>query len=213
MSRAERGRVEVRVEVERAVLADPAGGREMDPRETGLAPDLAEALHEWARVAGALRRTADGEVEETSEAAAVVSRRGRQLAARIAETFGVAVSLRDPVTGAAVLVHPRRRRQRRSVGRKLLGTEPSTSTPTPWGTGLIVAVFIAVVAAVAILALARTLAAETTGWLALAATVVVTAGLTPSLWLGRKLPILRWVVLGAAAGVVFAWIGVVVIVL
>ena len=83
--------------------------------------------------------------------------------------------------------------------------------PTPWLTGLTVSAFIAAVVVVAMLALATTLARETSGWLALVASVVVTAGITPSLWLVRRTPILRWAAYGAAAGVVLAWAGVLVI--
>ncbi|PRX50223.1 uncharacterized protein DUF2537 [Prauserella shujinwangii] len=207
MNQAEGGAVvELGLRGERPVLAEPSGGRWADPRQLPLGEDLTDALYEWAKVAGAVRRT--GGETPRAEAAAVVSRRGRQLAGRVAAALGVRVSYRDPVTGRTVVVAPPERPPRPSVGRRLLGEEPSRSTPTPWGTGLVVAAFIGAVVAIAMLALARTLAEETTGWLAFGATVVVTAGLAPSLWLARKLPIVRWVVLGAAGGLVFAWIGV-----
>lgn len=94
---------------------------------------------------------------------------------------------------------------------RLLGARASEDEPTPWLTGLTIAVFVGAVIIVAMLALATTLAKETIGFLAIAASVVVTAGLTPSLWLARKLPIVRWVALGAGAGVAIAWIGVLVV--
>jgi hypothetical protein len=200
--------VELRVKGERAVLAG-AHGREADPRSVALDLDLADALHEWARVAAALRR-AGADVE--AEAAAMVSQRGRQLAGRVAASFGTPVHYLDPVTGQPLLVSPPRSRARSSViVRRLLGPGQAGDDPTPWATGLTVAAFVAVVAVVAMLALATTLAAETAGWIAIVASFVVTAGLAPSLWLARRLPVLRWVVLGAATGVALSWIGVLVI--
>lgn len=200
--------MELRVKGEHAVLTG-AHGREADPRSVALDLDLADALHEWARVAAALRRAgADAEVE----AAAMVSQRGRQLAGRVATSFGTPVHYLDPVTEQPLLVPPPRRGAGNSMlVRCLLGPDPAGNGPTPWATGLTVAAFVAVVAVVAMLALATTLAAETAGWIAIAASFVVTAGLTPSLWLARKLPILRWVVVGAAAGVAVSWIGVLII--
>ncbi|WP_199431611.1 DUF2537 domain-containing protein [Qaidamihabitans albus] len=201
--------MELRVRDERAVLAGGENGREADPHDIALGTDLADALHEWARVAAAVRRTGDA---TTAEAASMVSRRGRQLAVRVAAVLGLPVSYRDPVKGTSVEVQPPTRPPRRSPASRLFGAEPRTDTPTPWGTGLTVAAFIGAVVVVAMLALADTLAQETARWVALAAIAVVTAGLAPSLWLARRLPILRWVVLGAAAGVAVAWIGVLVIV-
>lgn len=198
--------MELRVKGERAVLAG-AHGREADPRSVALDLDLADALHEWARVVAALRRAG---TDAETEAAAMVSQRGRQLAGRVAASFGTPVHYLDPVTERPLLVSPPRRRARRSViVRRLLG--PGQAGPTPWATGLTVAAFMAVVAVVAMLALATTLAAEAAGWIAIVASFVVTAGLTPSLWLARRLPILRWVVLGAATGLAASWIGVLII--
>ncbi|AXB45474.1 DUF2537 domain-containing protein [Amycolatopsis albispora] len=186
--------MELRVRGERAVL-----GEEVDPHNVAIGADLADALHEWARVAAAVRR-ANGD----SEAAAVVSQRGRQLAGRVAEVMGTTVYYVDPVTDAGSVITPPEALVRRPA--------PRPEEPTPWATGLTVAAFVGVVVFVAMLALARTLAAETSGLLAFVAAVLVSAGLAPSLWLGRKLPILRWVVLGAAAGIGFSWIGVLAVV-
>ncbi|MBN6034871.1 DUF2537 domain-containing protein [Amycolatopsis sp. 195334CR] len=185
--------MELRVRGERAVL-----GEEVDPHNVAIGADLADALHEWARVAAAVRR-ANGD----REAAAVVSQRGRQLAGRVAEVMGTTVYYVDPVTDAGSVIPPPDALVRKPV---------RPEEPTPWATGLTVAAFVGVVVFVAMLALARTLAAETSGLLAFVAAVLVSAGLAPSLWLGRKLPILRWVVLGAAAGIAFSWIGVLAVV-
>ncbi|QRP46789.1 DUF2537 domain-containing protein [Amycolatopsis sp. FDAARGOS 1241] len=196
--------MELRIRGERAVLAGPGGehAREVDPRRLAIGPDLAQALHEWARVASAVSRTG-GEAEV---AASVVSQRGRQLAGRLATVMGTTVRFVDPVSGVETVVEP----PARVVARRRPAPRPE---PTPWLTGLLVSGFAAVLVVVAMLALATTLASATSGWLALVATVVVTGGIGPSLWLGRKLPIVRWAVYGAGAGIVAAWIGVLAIVL
>jgi hypothetical protein len=209
----EGARVELRVRGERAVLAGQDGlraAREVDPRSVALGTDLADALHEWARVAAAVGRTP----EETgpSEAAMVVSQRGRQLAGRVAAVMGVPVEYLDPVTDNAVVVPPPPPSVR-TTARKLFGSPDARDEPTPWATGLVVAAFVAVVVIIAMLALASTLAAETSGLLAIVAAAVVSAGLSPSLWLARRLPIVRWIALGAATGMVLSWIGVLVVAL
>jgi hypothetical protein len=211
-------RVELRIRDERAVLADDDGVevREADPHRLPLGPELADALHEWARVAAALSRTDEEATPGTpSEAGAVVSRRGHQLATRVAAVMGSPVRYRDPVTGADIVIEPPPREPSKapSVVERLFGKPEPESEATPWGTGLVVAAFVAVVLAVAMLALAGTLATETSGWLAIAACLVVSGGLAPSLWLARRLPILRWAALGAAAGMLISWVGVLLVVL
>jgi hypothetical protein len=206
--------MELRIRDERAVLAGPGGehAREVDPYKLAIGKDLAQALHEWARVASAVARP-DAEV---GEAAAVVSRRGRQLAGRLAAVMGTPVHFVDPVTGAETVVDPPARvpAPGSRLTERLFGPGPGSTgaEPTPWLTGLTVSAFVAVFVAVAMLALAGTLARETNGWLALVASVVVTAGITPSLWLIRRTPILRWASFGAAAGIVVAWLGVLILV-
>ncbi|WP_326838083.1 DUF2537 domain-containing protein [Amycolatopsis rhabdoformis] len=198
--------MELRIRGERAVLADPGGehAREVDPRRLAIGADLAQALHEWARVASAVSRAgSDAEV-----ASSVVSQRGRQLAGRLATVMGTTVRFVDPVSGVETVIEPPARVVARRRGVPGRGAEP-----TPWLTGLTVSAFAAVLVTVAMLALAGTLARETSGWLALLASVVVTAGIGPSLWLGRRLPIVRWAVYGAGLGIVAAWIGVLAIVL
>jgi len=202
--------MELRIRGERAVLAGPGGehARDVDPDRLAIGRDLAQALHEWARVASAVSRPD----AEPGEAAAVVSQRGRQLAGRLAAVMGTAVHFVDPVTGAETVVDPP---QRASAGganleERLFGPM-SPNEPTPWLTGLTVSAFAAAVVVVAMLALAGTLARETNGWLALVASVVVTAGIAPSLWLIRNRPVWRWFAFGAAGGVVIAWLGVLIL--
>lgn len=204
--------MELRIRDERAVLAGPGGehAREVDPHKLAIGADLAQALHEWARVASAVA------TESGAEAGAVVSQRGRQLAGRLASVMGTTVRFVDPVTGEENVVEPPPRTPEppgHRFVRTVLGEPGPPGEPTPWLTGLTVSAFIAAVVVVAMLALATTLARETSGWLALVATVVVTAGITPSLWLIRRTPILRWAAYGAAGGVVIAWAGVLVIAL
>ncbi|WP_026360714.1 DUF2537 domain-containing protein [Amycolatopsis nigrescens] len=207
--------MELRIRGERAVLAGHGGqAREIDPHSIALGTDLADALHEWARVAAAVRRAGPRDSAEPTEAAAVVSQRGRQLAGRLAAVMGTTVHYLDPVTETAVVVPPPQAAQpppvpaARARIQRLFGAAKETNEPTPWATGLTVAGFVAAFVIVAMLALAGTLATETSGWLAVVAALVVSAGLAPSLWLVRRLPIVRWVALGAAAGMVLSWIGV-----
>ncbi|MFF5992620.1 DUF2537 domain-containing protein [Prauserella flavalba] len=201
--------MELRVRGDRAMLAGGDNELEVDPRSLALDAELADALHEWARVASAVRRTGSGEGGD------VVARRGRQLAGRVAESLGVSVSYRDPVTGRTLVVPaPEREPGPPQASRltRLIGSRPGIDERTPWGTGLVVALFLGVFVIVAMLALVSTLATETTEWVGLVAALVVSAGLAPSLWLARRLPILRWVVLGVASGVALSWIGVLIIV-
>lgn len=205
--------MELRIRGERAVLKGhgDAYTREIDPHSLALGVELAEALHEWARVAAAVRRAADK--GEPGEAAAVVSRRGQQLAARVATVMGTPVHYVDPVTDVVAVVPPLAPEEAApTLARRLFGGAEIGNEPTPWGTGLLVAAFVATVVVTAMLALAVALAAETAGWVVLLASIVVTAGLAPSLWLARRLPIVRWIALGAAAGCVLAWFGVLAVV-
>ena len=204
--------MELRIRGERAVLAGPGGehAREVDPHKLAIGADLAQALHEWARVASAVSAES---ADSGGEAAAVVSQRGRQLAGRLASVMGTAVRFVDPVTGEDTVVEPppRAAKVAHRFVRTVLGPPGPPGEPTPWLTGLTVSAFFAAVVIVAMLALATSLARETNGWLALVGAVIVTAGIAPSLWLIRRTPILRWAAYGAAGGVVIAWFGVLVI--
>jgi hypothetical protein len=78
--------------------------------------------------------------------------------------------------------------------------------PPAWAPGIALAVFTGLVVGLAVLVLSKGLASMP--WLAVSANVLVAAGLAPALWLSRHLPVLRWISAGAAAGVLVAWIGV-----
>lgn len=208
--------LQLRVDGERAVLS---GEQELAPETLPLGADLAAALHEWARVAAAVRKAAAGggspDIADPGDATVgVISRRGHQLAGRVATEMHVPVHYVDPVTDIATVVVPHssgrtggahRPRRASRAGGGLFRSTPGE--PTPWGTGLTVSAFLAAVVLVGMLALMDTLAENTTGWLALAAVLVVTVGMAPSLWLGRRIPIVRWACLGAAVGLAASWLG------
>ncbi|MGW5055505.1 DUF2537 domain-containing protein [Actinokineospora sp. NPDC004072] len=179
--------MELRARDERAVLV--GDDREVDPDTLPLGADLTADLRDWARVAGAVGRA------EGDAAAAVVARRGRQLAARVAEALNTEVSYADPVSGdVAVLAPPA----------PVAKPEPPPE-PTPWGTGLLVAAFAFTLVVFAVGTLTSTLN-ETSPLLAVGANVVVTGGLLPSVWLTRGVPVWRWVALGVAVGIFAGWV-------
>ncbi|MFL6143131.1 MAG: DUF2537 domain-containing protein [Labedaea sp.] len=192
--------LELRAVDGRPVLVGGTDEREVDPGNLALDRSLSEALQEWAAVASAVRRSTDA-----GPAVAVVSRRGRQLAAQLAEFMGVPVSYADPLTGEVVVLEPAE--PGGGVGEAAAGpTEPAAlAEPVPWLSGLTVSAFIFVLVFVAVLTLAVTLAA-TNPLLAVASNVVVTAGLLPSVWLVRQTPIWRWIALGVAAAIAGGWL-------
>ncbi len=191
--------MQLRASGERAVLVghDGVAEREVDPKRLPLGAELTDALHEWAKVVNAVRRTPDAEAD--SAAGAVVSRRGLQLAGRVAVVMGVAVHYVDPLSGVESVVEPPGLPPRKPA------RPQRPPEPTPWLTGLAVAAASLVIVLVTVVTLASTLA-ETNALLALAANVVVTAGLLPSLWLIHRQPVWRWVAYGLAAGIGLAWL-------
>jgi hypothetical protein len=199
--------VELRARGGRAVLAGrrvDAGGEtvEVPPDSLALGADLCDALHEWAQVAEVVERaTANG---SAGTASALVSRRGRQLAKRVAEVMGTTVRYTDPTTGEMHVVRQPPPRQPTPAPRH---RRHAPLPRTPWATGLTVSAFAAVVVVFAMLTLSVGLAG-TNPWLALAANVMVAGGLAPSLWLGRYVLVWRWVAYGVAVGILLAWVGV-----
>ncbi|GAB3870099.1 DUF2537 domain-containing protein [Kibdelosporangium lantanae] len=187
---------------ERAVLVGP-DEQAIDPFRLAIPADLATALQEWAHVVAAMQR-ADAPEDPTS--AVLVSRRGRQLADRLAGVLRTTVRYLDPLTGETLLVD----------SAPTAAAEPvpirRPAEPTPWGTGITVSVMVALVTVAAVLTLAVTL--SETGWvLALGANIVVTAGLAPSVWLARRVVVWRWVALGVASGLALGWIGLIFVLL
>ncbi|SDD28286.1 DUF2537 domain-containing protein [Actinokineospora iranica] len=191
--------MELRAKDERAVLIgdgdDGAGTREVDPDSLALGGDLSADLHEWARVVSAVRR---GGSEEAGSAAHVVSRRGRQLATRVASAMGAPISYMDPLSGEVSVVEP-------PAAVAEPEREAVPAEPTPWGTGLLISAFTTVLVLAAVLTLAVTLY-QTNPLLAIGSNLVVSAGLLPSVWLAREAPTWRWVAVGVAAGIALGWL-------
>lgn len=75
----------------------------------------------------------------------------------------------------------------------------------PWATGLAVAAFVAAVTGAAIVVLSLGLI-RVHPLLAVGLNIVAVGGLAPTLWGWRRTLVLRWFVLGAAVGVVGAWL-------
>lgn len=200
----------------RALLAGNTDGddaapqpQEVDPHSLALGADLAEALHEWARVADAVHR--NGPSDE-SAAAQLISRRGRQLAGRVAAAMGRPVSYADPLTGEVTEVEvpehePPDHGPVASWWAKQ--SEPKharpATEPTPWATGLTVTGVCAILVLLVVVTLSLALG-EASRWLALIANLVIALGLAPSVWLARRAPVWRWVAFGVVAGIVIAWI-------
>ncbi|MET9232573.1 DUF2537 domain-containing protein [Lentzea sp. NPDC003310] len=192
--------MELRVRDGRAVLAsnDESGEREVDPHSLPLGADLAEALHEWAKVADAVHRT---ETPKDGVAGALIARRGKQLAGRIAAVMNSPVSYTDPVSGDLLTVEAPEAPEPADTPAEVTREDE----PTPWGTGLTVSLITAAIVTVTVVSLSLGLG-ETSRWLALVANVLVVGGLAPSVWLGRKVPVWRWVAYGVVTGVLVAWL-------
>jgi hypothetical protein len=176
MLRAAGGRVEL-------------GGRR--PQDPPLPDDLQAALGEWAAFAVAAGRS--GMPDERD----LVRRRGRQLAARVAGVWGRSVEYVDPLSGAvesvgAVAAQPRS-----------FAVEPPE--PTPWATGLPISAFFAVLVGIGDAQLSSAFA-EAFGLLWIPANLLVGLGMAPSLYLLRAVPFWRWPAIGAATGLVAAWV-------
>ncbi|WP_280305606.1 DUF2537 domain-containing protein [Nocardia neocaledoniensis] len=77
----------------------------------------------------------------------------------------------------------------------------------PWAAGLTVVVLVAWLGGVAVYAFGAALAAVHP-LLAVAVNVVAAVGVAPTAWRWRFTPVVRWVLAGAALGVVFGWLAV-----
>jgi hypothetical protein len=175
------------------------GGVEISGRRPGdpaLPAELRAALEEWGEVAA---RT---DVALGQEQRDLVRMRGRQLAGRCAEALGRPVDFHDPVTGRVEIVSGR------LANRPVIPAPRAAAVhrePTPWATGLPISAFFAVFTAVVVVVLS-TAVRDAFGALWVAADILVAAGLAPSLWLMRRVPLWRWVAIGVAAGLVGAWV-------
>ncbi len=78
------------------------------------------------------------------------------------------------------------------------------TAPTPWSTGLLVSGFAAVFTLVAVVGFGSALT-NIHPLLAVGFNLVVVGGAAPTVWRWRRVPVWRWVVYGATAGVVSGW--------
>ncbi|PVZ13216.1 DUF2537 domain-containing protein [Actinomycetospora cinnamomea] len=211
--------VELRAVRGHAMVAGVPLSDRTDGRTWGLPTDLVDALQEWARVAasvGPFAAVPGARPAPPDAAAEAVSRRGRQLAARLSVELAVPVDYCDPVTGHRVALRAVTRTPHPPPVPPLpvrfvdhgpphpgdTGTPSpvaAAAEPTPWGTGLVLAVLVAGLVLLANLALAAPLITGL-GPLGLLVDAAVVAGLVPALWLNRHVPTWRWAVYGTFAG-------------
>jgi hypothetical protein len=157
-----------------------------------LPVELQRALREWAAFRVTVARSGGPQEQE------LLQRRGRQLASRVADVLGRPVQFTDPVTGQVESVRVG------STG-PVPRLAPEPPGPTPWATGLAVSAFFAVFVAFADIVLSRAFS-EAFGILWVPANLLVGLGLAPSLFLLRRVPFWRWPAVGAAAGLMAAWV-------
>ncbi|MEV0703845.1 DUF2537 domain-containing protein [Saccharopolyspora sp. NPDC050389] len=180
----------------RAVLVRGVG-REVDPARLRLPGSLVAALHEWAHVVETVQ------AEETADTTAeLVSRRGRQLAMRLAAETGGQIGYVDPLSGELDRIG---RPRSAHAMRGWRGGTIAPVQPTPWGPGLVISAIIGAIVAVTLVVVTLGLA-DVSGILAAVVNIAVAAGFAPSIWLGRSVPVWRWAAYGTAAGIVAAWI-------
>ena len=151
---------------------------------------MRQALREWRVLAESAARSGGPEEYEA------VRRRGRLLAARVADALGRPVDFVDPATGVAESIDDRT---------DPFGSAEYSPAVVPWATGLPIAGFAAVVVTIGDIALSRAFA-DAFGLLWVPANLLVGMGLAPSLYLLRGVPFWRWPAIGTAAGLVVAWI-------
>jgi hypothetical protein len=182
----------------RAVLVGVDGltRHETDPAHLQLPGSLVAELHEWAHVVD----TVDAGPGSTRNSA--LSRRSRQLAMRVALETGSEVGYLDPLSGEMYNVRWRTRTPPHPAG------DPEPQAPTPWATGLTISAVVAAMVAVAFVIVTMGLA-QINVLVALVVNLVVAAGFAPSIRLGSRVLVWRWVAYGAAVGIVLSWIALV----
>ena len=184
---------ELRARSGRALLVR-SDDREYDPERLKLPADLVTALHEWAGVAESVRTTESADAE-------LVYRRGRHLATLLATETGGRVDYLDPVSGRIDRVG----RARSATALQRDGAPIAPVNPTPWGAGLTVSAIVAALVTVILVAVTQGLG-DVSVVLAVLVNLGVAAGFAPSIWLGRNVPIWRWVAYGTAAGIAVSWL-------
>ncbi|MEV5649312.1 DUF2537 domain-containing protein [Nocardia sp. NPDC052254] len=83
--------------------------------------------------------------------------------------------------------------------------DPPSGEPTPWATGVAVAIFVAALTAAGIYSFGAALA-QVHWTLAVAVNVIAVAGTTPTVWRWRRTPVARWILSGVGAGVLIGWL-------
>lgn len=166
-------------------------GRTRDPARLQLPDSLVTALHEWARVVDMV------ETEPEAAEESLLSRRSRQLALRLALETGGEVGYLDPLSGERHDVRWQARTSRQP--------SPESQEPTPWATGLTISAVVAAMVSVAFVVVTLGLA-QINVLVAVVVNLVVAAGFAPSIRLGSRVLVWRWVAYGAAAGIVLSWI-------
>lgn len=216
----ERVRLELHAKGGRAVLvdADDSSDAELDAAQLGLPESLVTSLHEWARVAGTVIGDSDPGASNTGASnagasgadgsAELVSRRGRQLAVRLAVETGGEVGYADPVSGQIARIGSTRTSRTANgqvPNRPRAFGGPLAPPPTPWATGLTVSAIVAALMTVALTVVTVGLA-TVNAFLAVGVNLAVAAGFAPSIWLGRRVLVWRWVGFGVGAGIAASWI-------
>ncbi|MGW5108349.1 DUF2537 domain-containing protein [Nocardia sp. NPDC004123] len=80
------------------------------------------------------------------------------------------------------------------------------SEPTPWASGIAVVVTVAALTAVGVYAFGAALA-QIHPVLSVAVNLIAVGGAAPTAWRWRYAPVTRWVIAGLGAGVLLAWLG------
>ena len=181
--RARQGRAEL---LSHASLTQrDATDHDMPPQAPRLSSDLTDALHEWAKITQVVIPSSGRSLG--IESADLVSRRGRQLAIRVATELATPVDYLDPTRETVIQVEPR----------------PAVE-PTPWATGLTISAVTAIAVMITLFDLSNTLG-QAGAWLALLGNVLVVCGLIPVIWLFKDVPTLRWLAFGFPIGMLLAW--------
>lgn len=175
------------------------GGAPLDAVEesASLPSEVTNALRQWAWVAGQLVDAAEvadepGEYEVAVEDAEAIANRGQQLAALVATARGESVEYVDPISGAAQPIGPE-------------NWPDGNPEPTPWATGLTVTGFVALITLALDMALTSALRTAY-GWIWIPANILIGIGLAPTIMLISKLRFWRWISYGITAGLVTAWV-------
>ncbi|MET8422767.1 DUF2537 domain-containing protein [Nocardia sp. NPDC004860] len=80
------------------------------------------------------------------------------------------------------------------------------SEPTPWASGIAVVVMVGALTAVGVYSFGAALA-QIHPVLSVAVNLIAVGGAAPTAWRWRYAPVTRWVIAGLGAGVLLAWLG------